>query len=149
MCSSDLGQTLYVAPFAELLKQHAQEVEGAGFEQIFARLWGSMETELLPNAAEQLLIETSRPRQDVAVGYWRDLLDRPIADLTVWAATRLAVLRAARVPYRVIAGDELDPVYRDWLVWQLPQAGVTVVPCSGHFPHLADPPRFARCLLEL
>jgi pimeloyl-ACP methyl ester carboxylesterase len=28
----------------------------------------------------------------------------------------------------------------------LPQATVTVIPDSGHFPHLRDPARFAECL---
>jgi pimeloyl-ACP methyl ester carboxylesterase len=61
-------------------------------------------------------------------------------------ARSLAALRAARVPYLVIAGHELEPGYQDCLDRMLPQASVTIWPGSGAFPHLAHPTRFARCL---
>ena len=51
-----------------------------------------------------------------------------------------------RVPYLFVAGHEVEPEYADWLNRVLPQARITVWPGSGHFPHLAYPERFARCL---
>jgi pimeloyl-ACP methyl ester carboxylesterase len=50
------------------------------------------------------------------------------------------------VPYLVVAGADLERDYQKWLSEMLPQAIVTVWPGSGHFPHLADPERFAECL---
>jgi pimeloyl-ACP methyl ester carboxylesterase len=50
------------------------------------------------------------------------------------------------VPYRYIAGDEPPPGYRQWLGQQLPAATIEVWPGSGHFPHLAQPGRFAELL---
>ena len=49
------------------------------------------------------------------------------------------------------AGEPAEPRFaglagRNWLNHVLPQATVTVWPASGHFPHLADPRRFAGCL---
>ena len=50
------------------------------------------------------------------------------------------------MPYLYIAGDDLHPGYRQWLGVRLPAATVEVWPRTGHFPHLADPQRFARRL---
>jgi pimeloyl-ACP methyl ester carboxylesterase len=50
------------------------------------------------------------------------------------------------VPYLIVAGNNLEPDYRQWLDEVLPQAVITVLPDSGHFPHLAHPDRFAECL---
>jgi len=38
------------------------------------------------------------------------------------------------------------PEYLEWLNRELPQAGVEIWPGSGHFPHLAQPFRFAELL---
>jgi hypothetical protein len=48
----------------------------------------------------------------------------------------LAAVRAARVPYLLVAGDDPEPGYREWLTEMLRQASVTVWPGSGA-PNLA------------
>jgi len=106
----------------------------------------SMHTELLPRPAQQLLRSARYLRPGLITGYWRELLDRPVADLTGDVAAVLAGLRAAKLPYLFIAGHDVEPEYQDWLGHVLPQARVTVWPDSGHFPHLAHPRRFAECL---
>jgi pimeloyl-ACP methyl ester carboxylesterase len=75
------------------------------------------------------------------------VVERPVSELVDFTTRGLAVLRGARVPYLVVAGDEPHPAYRQWLIGLLPQATVTVWPDSGHFPHLAHPARFAECLV--
>jgi pimeloyl-ACP methyl ester carboxylesterase len=144
----DVGQDLYAPPFALFIKAHAEELEGPGFDDVWSQVWATMDTHLLAPDAERLLDETSRPRQEVAIGYWRDLLDRPFADIDIWAASRLAAVRAAGVPYLVVAGDDPGRLRRDWLASLLPDASVTVFPKSGQFPHLAHPLRFAETLAE-
>jgi pimeloyl-ACP methyl ester carboxylesterase len=59
-------------------------------------------------------------------------------------STRLGALRAPRIPYHVVVGEELEAGYRDWLASPLPQATATVLPRSGHFPHIAYPQRVAE-----
>jgi pimeloyl-ACP methyl ester carboxylesterase len=140
----NVGQSLYIYPFAALIQAHANEIEDQGFDDVWQRLLASVETQLLPPGAQRLLAQTCRPRRDVAVGYWRDLLEHSLSDLSTWMTGRLAALRVAGVPYRAILGDEPDPLYRDWLASQLPEATVTVLPQSGHFPHLAHPREFAE-----
>ena len=68
-----------------------------------------------------------------------------MADLLSMA---LAGVRAADVPYQVVAGDEQRDGYERWLSDVLPRATIEVWPRSGHFPHLAHPARFAATLNE-
>ena len=108
--------------------------------------YDSFHVELLPPAAQDLVRATCRPRQQVVLGYWRQLLEQPIAEITAMVEQTTAALRASGVPYLHVAGDDLDPGYRQWLGVRLPAATVEVWPRTGHFPHLADPQRFARRL---
>ena len=58
----------------------------------------------------------------------------------------LEAIRSNGTPCLHIAGEELDPGYRQWLESVLPKVAVTVLPGSGHFPHLARPTEFAQIL---
>ena len=144
----NVAQSLYVTPFASFIQAHADEIQGPGFCDVWRELSATMDAHLLPSEAQRMLAAASRPRQEVAAGYWSDLLAHTIADLAVWSAGRLGAVRAARVPYRLIVGSEPDPEYRRWLGSQLPHASLTVLPRSGHFPQVAHPRRFARSLLD-
>jgi hypothetical protein len=46
-------------------------------------------------------------RQDLVTGYWRELLDEP-SRLADGAASCLAALRTAKVPYLFVAGHEVE-----------------------------------------
>ncbi len=61
-------------------------------------------------------------------------------------ATAISAIRAAAIPYTIIAGDQGDDTFRAWIAAFLPQATLTVWPACGHFPHLAQPAAFARIL---
>jgi pimeloyl-ACP methyl ester carboxylesterase len=61
-------------------------------------------------------------------------------------ATAISAIRAAAIPYTIIAGDQGDATFRAWIAAFLPQATLTVWPACGHFPHLAQPAAFARIL---
>jgi pimeloyl-ACP methyl ester carboxylesterase len=142
----NVDQWLQIEPVARLVQSHAGQIRGPGFRAIWEMFEASMHIELLPRATQDLLRSARFVRQDLITGYWRELLDRPVTELTGNAAATLATLRAAKVPYLFVAGHELEPEYQDWLTQLLPQASVTVWPGSGHFPHLAHPGRFAECL---
>jgi pimeloyl-ACP methyl ester carboxylesterase len=108
--------------------------------------YASFHTELLPPGAQELVRSTRRPQQDVVLGYWQQIMDRPIGETTALIDENLAALRTTGVPYLHIAGHEPGTDYRQWLGQRLPAAAVDVWPGSGHFPHLADPGRFTRRL---
>jgi pimeloyl-ACP methyl ester carboxylesterase len=142
----NVDQSLQVAPFGELLKSLADKIRGPGFPAVWSMLAVGFHTELLPKSGQDLVLSTCRPRQEIVVGYWQEVLDRPISELMGMAESLLTRLKTAGLPYVVVAGDDLEPGYRSWLEEALPQAAVMVWPRSGHFPHLAHPERFAKVL---
>jgi pimeloyl-ACP methyl ester carboxylesterase len=144
----NVDQPLQTAPFAGFLQSIAEQLRGPDFPAMWQQFAASMHTELLPPESQELLRSTSTPDQDLVLGYWSDVLDRPVSDLIERTNEGLSALRAARVPYLVVAGAELEPEYQRWLGEVLPDAKVTVLAGSGHFPHLAEPSRFARVLAE-
>jgi pimeloyl-ACP methyl ester carboxylesterase len=142
----NVDQPLQVAPFAGLAQSLADKLRGPAFPAVWQMFAASMHIELLPEAAQQLVRASCRPRQDLVLAYWRELLDRPVSELAGVVAATLDAVRGAGVPYLVVAGADLEPGYEKWLSKMLPQAAVTVWPASGHFPHIAHPDRFAECL---
>ncbi len=131
----------------EMLQANRDAMRGPGFPHVWQGLHASMQIDLLPEDAQRLLNE-QLPRQDVVLGYWRQALDTPLPVMEARIAEVSSLIRARRVPYAIVAGHEYDAAYTRWLHELLPQATVTVIPHSGHFPHLADPAWFADLLVE-
>jgi pimeloyl-ACP methyl ester carboxylesterase len=143
----NVDQPLQVAPFAGLVQSLADQLRGPAFPAVWQMFVASMHIELLPDAGQELVQSRSRPRQDLVLGYWREILDRHGSQRAAnMAEAMIAAIRAAEVPYLVVAGGDLEAGYRKWLTETLPQATVAVWPGSGHFPHIAHPDRFAACL---
>ncbi len=142
----NVDQPLQVAPFATMVQSLADKLRGPAFPAVWQMFAASMHIELLPEAAQELLRSSCQPRQDLVLAYWRELLDRPVSEVTDFAAATLGAVRSAGVPYLVVAGADLEPEYEKWLSKTLPQAAIIVWPGSGHFPHIAHPGRFAECL---
>ncbi len=142
----NVDQPLQMAPFAALVRSLADKLRGPAFPAVWQMFAASMHIERLPDAGQQLVRSSSQPRQDVVLGYWREVLDRPASELADMVGATLAAVRAAGVPYLLVAGDDLESGYQEWLTEIMPHATVTVWPGSGHFPHIAHPARFAACL---
>lgn len=142
----NVDQSLEVAPFADFVRPLVEKLRGPSFPEMWEMFARSMHVELLPESAQKLVLSTAAPRQDLVLAYWREILDRPLADLVDQVTSTLARLRTAGTPYLVVAGDDLEPGYRTRFAETLPQATITVWPGSGHFPHLAHPHLFAECL---
>ena len=142
----NIDQPLETARFATFVSSLAERLRGPEFPVVWQMFYDGFHVELLPPAAQDLVRATCRPRQQVVLGYWRPLIEQPIAEVTAMVEQATATLRASGVPYLHVAGDDLDPSYRQWLGARLPAATVEVWPRTGHFPHLADPQRFARRL---
>ncbi|MEO8898089.1 MAG: alpha/beta hydrolase [Candidatus Dormibacter sp.] len=140
----NVDQTLDTA-FVHMLQANREAVTGPGFSTMWPALLSSMRIDLLSDAAQRLL-STEPPRQDVVLAYWRQALELPATEIQSRIDHELATLKQRRVPYMVIAGHEYDAGYTAWLRDVLPEATLAIFPSSGHFPHLADPDRFADCL---
>ena len=145
----NVDQPLLVAPFAGLLHQLEPVLRSPDYQQIWDRFVAGMHVELLPPAAQHLVRTATTPRQDLLLGYWDELLTTPTADLTERFRHELETIRGSGIPYHYVCGAEPDPQYRRWLEAALPDVTITVLPDSGHFPHLADPAGLAELLTEL
>ena len=142
----NVDQPPLIAPFAELAKSLEPQLRGPAFGEVWSMLFRSMNTDLLPPAARELVEARCNPRQDIVLGYWSMVLDRPVAEITAMVDDSARRVAASGVPYALVAGHQLpDPVAR-WMQERIPQAEVTVWEGTGHFPHLAHPERFARLL---
>jgi pimeloyl-ACP methyl ester carboxylesterase len=142
----NVDQSLATEPFARMLRARAEQLTGPGFPAIWERLLESMHIELLPEPAQHLVRSTSRPRQHIVLGYWHGVLNASDDELKQRITDTLSELRDAGVPYHLVSGSELQPDYEKWLKRMLPNATVTTLPHSGHFPHLVHPHRFADLL---
>lgn len=141
-----VDQPPVIAPFAQLVKSIEPQLRGPGFGEVWSMFFRSFNTELLPASARELVEATCNPRQDIVVGYWSMILERPVEEITAMIDDDVKRLATSGVPYTLVAGHPLpDPVAK-WIHERIPQADVTVWDGTGHFPHLAHPDRFARLL---
>ena len=144
----NVDQTLRTEGFAGFLQSMAEQLRGPAFPSMWGGFLASMHIERLPSDAQDLLHATSTPHQDLVLGYWHDVLTKDPAQLAEMVHSGQATLRAEDLPYMYVSGEELESQDRLWLLEQLPQTTIRVLPNSGHFPQLAHPREVAACLLE-
>jgi pimeloyl-ACP methyl ester carboxylesterase len=144
----NVDQSLRTEQFSGFLRSMDEQLRGPAFPTIWGGFLASMHIERLPPDAQELLRTTSTPHQDLVLGYWADVLTRSPAEMTALAEDGRANLRAANLPYMYVVGEEPDAQDRAWMLEQLPQTTIEVLPGSGHFPQLAHPDKFAQCLGE-
>ncbi|MEV4753555.1 alpha/beta hydrolase [Micromonospora sp. NPDC049559] len=142
----NIDQRLLVGNFGAALRRVEPVLRGPGWAEVWDSMLARMHIDLLPPAARELVRTATTPRQDLLLGYWHEILTRPAEELGAERERELAVLRSRGVAYRYVTGDEPDPAYRRWLESTLPAVTITVLPRSGHFPHLAHPAEVAAML---
>lgn len=138
----NVDQPLRFDEFAAALLPLADMLRGPEFAPTFMAVLGGLGAEGLDDATAARLDELhAGARQDVVLGVWGLLLDADIGELR--AATD-PVLAAIDVPYLAIHGGDPGPDYEPWLRATIPTATLETGWGGGHYPHLADPERFAR-----
>jgi pimeloyl-ACP methyl ester carboxylesterase len=135
-----------IAPFAQFVQSLSGQLTGDGFEETWAMFRESMHIERVPEANRGLLSSGERATRQQVLTYWARILERAPDELTRWVDEQLELARAAVLPYLVLHGDPVDAEERAYLHARLPQAEIVVWPVGHHFPHLADPVRFAELL---
>jgi pimeloyl-ACP methyl ester carboxylesterase len=131
--------------FSARIRALAPQLRNGGVPALWDELFTSMHAERSGPAGEAMLRATSRPRPEVMLGYWEPVLaPAPTAANAIDAA--IANLRAHHTPYTLVLGEEPDTGTRAWMTQRFPEATVTALPNSGHFPHVAHPDAFARIL---
>jgi pimeloyl-ACP methyl ester carboxylesterase len=142
----NVDSALQVEPLFRQLESLRDQIYGDGFPQVWAQLFAGLHPELLPPEGEALVRATSRPRQDIAIGYWQPTFALGAAAATEQVLVGIGAMRGHRFPYLIVAGAELEDGYRVFLDRNFPEAAVSVLPDSGHFPHIAHPEEFAQLL---
>ncbi len=138
-----------VEPFAELLGSLAWQLRGDGFDEVWSRFRASMHAEQLPGATRVLLRAGDHASQEVVLAYQADLLERPLEEIVRWRDAGIERLRGKHTPYLSLQANPVDASDRAWLFDRLPHAELVVWPVGHHFPHLAQPTRFADLLTGL
>jgi pimeloyl-ACP methyl ester carboxylesterase len=141
----NVDQPLRVGGFSEFLRQAEPVLNSDDFLKVWETLLGGMHLDELPPPARELVQTVSTPRQDLFLGYWRELIDNP-EQAGEDISRALAAIRGAGVPYHYIAGSAVEAGYRAWLEAALPAVAITELPGSGHFPHLVHPAEVAKIL---
>jgi pimeloyl-ACP methyl ester carboxylesterase len=140
----NIDQPLLAGPFADMLRSVEAVLRGPEYLSVWNTLLAGMGIEELDQDLRELLRST--PRQDLLLGYWRELMATPADELRERRTRELAALHAAGTDYHHVSRAEVSPGYAAWLTSVLPEAGITVLPGSGHFPHVAQPQALAKIL---
>ena len=141
--------TLRVGAFAGMAQSLEPMLRGPGFDDAWARITANVfRTEEVAPDVRDFVLATSRPRQEIVLGYWQDLFERTPSELDAWIVRAAGAIRESGVPYVAVVGQDPSPEDVAWLRTNLPDARTIVWPDSGHFPHLAHPRRFAKLLAE-
>lgn len=139
--------SLRAAGFARMLQSLEPVLRGPGFAEAWSRIAANVFRldEVSPDVRD-FVVATSRPRQEIELGYWQDLFERAPNDLDAWIDRGAAAIRSAGISYVAVLGAEPGGEALAWMTANLPAARSEVWPRSGHFPHLAHPRRFAQLL---
>lgn len=141
--------TLRVGDFAGMAQSLEPMLRGPGFDDAWARITAhEFRLEEVVPEVRGFVLATSRPRQEIVLGYWQDLFQRTPQELDAWVVQGAAAIRMSGVPYVSVVGQDPSPEEIAWLQTNQPDARTLVWPGSGHFPHLAHPRRFAELLAE-
>jgi pimeloyl-ACP methyl ester carboxylesterase len=140
----NIDQPLLVGPFGEMLRSVEPVLRGPEYRSVSDELVAGMGIEQLSPQLRELLRST--PRQDLLLGYWREILEKPSDELREQRTRELTALRESGTAYHYVSRAPVNPGYEAWFRSVLPEAGITVLPGSGHFPHLAQPEALVEIL---
>lgn len=139
--------SVLVAPFAQLVKSLEPELHGDGFDAAWARVSSRVfGLDEVSDDVRAFVEATSRPRPEVVLSNWSDLLTRSTAELEALIDGAAGAVRAEGIPVAAVFGRQPAPAEMDWYGAHLPDVRTLVWPGSGHFPQLAYPIRFAELL---
>jgi pimeloyl-ACP methyl ester carboxylesterase len=141
----NLDQPLLPGTFGSVVRSAEGALRGPGWRGVWDDLLTGMGVESLPTAAWSLVERTSRPRADLLLGYWEEILRCTDAEIEEQRRKDLTVLSDKQTGYRWVTSARPSPAYEQWLRSSLPELEITVLE-GGHFPHLAYPKEVASLL---
>lgn len=141
--------TLQVGAFAGMAQSFEPMLRGPGFDNAWDRITeGVFRLDEVAPDVRDFVQNTSRPQQEIVLGYWQDLFERTPAELDAWVVRGADAIRESGVPFVSVVGQDPSLEEVAWLQSNQPDSRTLVWAGSGHFPHLAHPRRFAELLAE-
>lgn len=137
-----------IRPFVAGLRGNVEAIRGPGFPAVWARLEGGFRTDLLPPEMADLVRRSSRPDQELALSYWAELLSGDVNAFVTRIRSVCDKLTAEKMPAVLVLSSDYPPEVVESTAEMLPAARIEIWPGHSHFPHLADPERFAGLLVE-
>jgi pimeloyl-ACP methyl ester carboxylesterase len=131
---------LHLPHFAARLAPYVDGLRSNEFEAAFLEWEDQFALAGMPGPERSSVLESLRPRREVVLAYWANLLT---AEDAAKAQQRFAAaLRAIDVPTLICLAEQPSPKDAG-VIATMPTATVEVFEGMGHFLHLADPKRFA------
>ncbi|MBE3015116.1 alpha/beta hydrolase [Microbispora sp. NEAU-D428] len=138
----NVDQPLLVGPFGDLLRKLEPVLRSPAYGEVWDHMLQGMHIELLPPEAQELVNSSRPPGRHLMLGYWNEVLTRTADELKTERTRDLQSISS----YHYVTGAVPPPPYREWLESAAPGVTITVLPGSGHFPHLAHPRSLAELL---
>lgn len=138
----NIDQPLHLGSVVEMMGCDLTRFRDERFPEAFEEFADQLRIDLIPEPRRTELLAEVKPRQDVVVALWADLLDgnadtmQPLLD---------SALAAITCPYLAIFGSQPSAPSRA-AVGSIPGATLEVWDGLGHLLHLVDPDRFVRRL---
>ncbi len=142
----NVDQTLQLSAFQEGLRQVEPMLrDPASFREILAAIFASMDGEVLSTEIRAEIASLRRPRQEVVLGVWSEVLD---TDVAVLDARMTDVAATITAPYLSLEFVDANPHYASWLQAMLPHAVLENWPGLGHYGHRVHPDRFVQRVVD-
>lgn len=142
----NVEQPMDLDALVPLLSPIADDLRSAHFTETIQQLFSAFEGENLPtDVRRELAAYHTNANQEVVLGCWDFILNRS----PEWIRQMVDdVIPAIRVPYLSLHGLGPATDYEKWLRARVPSAVVEAWPGGGHWPHRANPARFAARLRD-
>ena len=140
--------TLLVGSFAAMAQSFKSMLRGPEFANAWAQITaGAFRLEEVAPDVRAFVRMTSRPRQEIVLGYWQDLLERNPAELDAWVGWGARAIRELGIPYVSVVGQDPSPEDVAWVKANQPEMRTLVWHESGTST-CRVPKRFAELLAE-
>jgi pimeloyl-ACP methyl ester carboxylesterase len=136
----NVDQPLHLGTFVAMLGPDLERFRDGRFTEAFDEFAAQLGIDLVPEPRRSAALADVKPRQEVVVALWADMLDgnannvQPLLD---------DALTAIGCPYLAIFGSSLTSAART-AAEQIPNVTIEVWDGTGHLLHLVDPDRFVQ-----
>ncbi len=145
----DIDQSLQLSEFKEQLVAAEPLLRAPDqYHVVIDMMFEAMSGDMMSIEERKRVESVRRPDHDVVLGVWDLLLTAPPDEIERTVDAMLAGYRTRPTPYLALFGLDPGHQYPSWLSERIDGATVEYWADHGHYPHLVDPDRFVRRLVE-